>query len=133
MDKLQEKMEHLEDPSTAGVEGSTIRREYISIKQSEKECEAAANDLRNAFTKTGSTAETEKLNTGLISLQTKIARFKQRMSHRTAVKRWFYSNQLQIIEPCLQSIIVEQSSQSGKGRIGTKEIGTKISGESRRP
>ena len=65
MYKLQEEMDHLEDPSRAGLENSTLQQEFFSIKQAKRECEAAAKELMNAFAKAGSTAEVEEVNSEL--------------------------------------------------------------------
>ena len=77
MYKLQEEMDHLEDPSRSGIEDSTLQQEFISIKQAEKECEAAATELINAFAKAGSTAEIEELNSELMSFRARIAAFRR--------------------------------------------------------
>ena len=77
MDNLKEKLNHLEDPARRNMTGNMIRAEYNDIKQAEIEGELAANDLKRAFDKNGSTAESDEVDNQLVAFQTRIDAFKQ--------------------------------------------------------
>ena len=77
MDTLKEKLDHIEDHTRKNTTKNMVRAEYDDIKQVEKECELAAKDLKSAFAKNGSKAESDEVDNQLVAVQTRIDAFKQ--------------------------------------------------------